>query len=94
MNARLCSHTKSNGAPCRAVALAGYARCFAHQRQYRRQKARRPPAIRLGPLADPRSILRAFNRVFQATASGSLPLVRTSALLERIRLAVEASRRA
>jgi len=88
MRARLCSHTKSDGTPCRAVALAGRTLCFAHHRQLRRQQARRPPAIRLGPLADQQSIQRALNRVFQATVSGSLPPERAAGLLDRIQFAI------
>jgi hypothetical protein len=88
MRARLCSHTKSDGTPCRAVALAGRTLCFAHQRQLRRQQARRTPGIRLGPLADQQSIQRALSRVFQATVSGSLPPERAAGLLDRIQFAI------
>jgi len=93
MRARLCSHTKSDATPCRAVALAGYSLCFAHQRQQRRQQARRTPAIRLGSLSDPHSIQRALSRVFQATVSSSIPPVRTTAFLESIRIASQSQAR-
>jgi hypothetical protein len=84
MRARLCSHIKSDETPCRAVALAGYSRCFAHQRQLRRQQARRLPAIRLGPLADQPSILRAIGRILRAIAANSIPLERSSALFQKV----------
>ncbi len=91
MRPRLCSFVKPDDLPCRAVALSGYSRCFAHQRQLRRQLARRTPAVRLGSLADRRSILRAFNRVFQAIASDTIPEVRAMVYLQRIRLAVNST---
>ena len=88
MRARLCSNIKSDGTPCRAVALAGYSRCFAHQRQLRRQQARRYPAIRLGPLADQHSTLRAIGRILNAIAANSIPLERSSALLQIVLRAI------
>jgi hypothetical protein len=93
MRARLCSHIKSDGTLCRAIALAGYPQCFAHGGQLRRQQARTTPAVRLGPLADRPSIQRAINRVLQATVSGSLMPERSVALLNRIQFAIGSAAR-
>jgi hypothetical protein len=94
MKTRLCSSLKDDGTPCRAFPLTGRPRCRHHQELYLRSRRRnralmRPhaPTIRLGPLADRPSILRALNRVFQPLLNGSLPLDRANRLLQRIRAA-------
>ena len=94
MKTRLCSANKADATPCRAVALAGRTLCHSHQRLELRHRRRsralmRPhsPTIRLGPLADRPSILRALNRLLPVMANGSLPLDRADRLLERIRAA-------
>ena len=97
MKARLCSALKDDGTPCRAFPLNGRPRCRHHQELYlrsrRRERALRPPAIRLGRLADRRSILRALNRLLPAIADGSMPPGRSITLLKRIRLASDALHR-
>jgi hypothetical protein len=97
MKTRLCAMLKDDGTPCRAFPLTGRPRCRHHQELYlrsrRRERALRLPTIRLGPLADRRSILRALNRVFQPLLNGSLPLDRANRLIERIRLASDALHR-
>ena len=91
MKHQLCSAIKPDGTPCRKFTLARHRCCRYHknldQRARRRLRALRPPAIRLGPLADRRSIQRALYRVIQAIAAGSLPPKQSAALLERIRAA-------
>ena len=94
MKTRLCASLKDDGTPCRAFPLTGRPRCRHHQELYLRSRRRnralmRPhaPTIRLGPLADRPSILRALNRVFQPLLNGSLPLDRANRLLQRIRAA-------
>ena len=94
MKHELCSAIKADGNPCRSLVSPGKHRCHYHWdfdlRERRRQRAlmrHRCPAIRLGPLADRPSILRALNRVFQPLLNGSLPLDRADRLLQRIRAA-------
>jgi hypothetical protein len=97
MKTRLCSALKDDGTPCRAFPLAGRPRCHHHQELYlrsrRRARALRPPAVRLGPLTDRHSILRALDRLLPAMAAGSLPLEHTGRLLQRIRAASDALHR-
>jgi hypothetical protein len=93
MKPRLCTFIKPDDLPCQAFALTGSALCHAHKRQQARQrrryKALRPPAIRLGPLADQRSIQRAIGRILCSIAANSLPLERSSALLQKVLRAIE-----
>jgi hypothetical protein len=91
MYARLCNQIKTDGTPCRAVALTNRPCCFAHQRleqrNRRRQRAMLPPAIRLGPLRNHDAIGRAALRVARAIAHGAVDLDRASGLMHRIHTA-------
>jgi hypothetical protein len=91
MKYKLCSAIKADGIPCRSLVSPRKHRCHYHWdfdlRERRRQRALMRHTIRLGPLADRPSILRALNRVFQSLLNGSLPLDRADRLLERIRAA-------
>ena len=93
MNHKLCSAIKPDGTPCRKYAHARLPHCHYHHeldlRARRRLRALRSPAIRLGSLADRPSILRAFSRLLQALANGSLPPDRSYILLPPVRLKVQ-----
>lgn len=92
MQIRLCSATKADQTPCRAVAATGSPFCGAHRTLHKRnqriQRSRRAPAIHLGPLQDRGSIQRALGRVIQGLASGSLNPDRAPAMLNRLQAAV------
>lgn len=98
MKPRLCTFVKPDQLPCRAFALTGSKLCHAHKRlqarQRRQYKALSPPAIRLGPLADQRSIQRAIGRILRAIAANSIPLVRSGAHLQSITRAMAQRNRA
>ena len=101
MAARLCSSTKSDGSPCRAVALSGSTLCRAHRTIARRSRqlercARsavdRGRYIRLSPMATRSSIQRTLDRVLQLLFAETLSLHRASRYLHRVQLASTALR--
>jgi hypothetical protein len=91
MTHKLCSASKPDGTPCRKFARARLPHCPYHHdldlRARRRLRALRPHTIRLGPLPDRPSILRAINRLIPAILNGTMPLQRIDDLLQRLSLA-------